>query len=80
MPYIVTDVCIQCGACVSGCESNAIKEGETQSYIDQSICIECGTCASNCPSEAIIYVDEKETASEAQPGSANPSPGGADCP
>jgi len=60
MPYIVTDECILCGACVSGCESNAITEGETQSHIDINICIECGTCMQNCPSEAIIYVEETE--------------------
>jgi len=64
MPYIVTDACILCGACVSGCESNAITEGETQSHIDPSLCIECGTCKSNCPSDAIIYVEASETAPE----------------
>ncbi len=60
MPYIVTDKCTLCGACVVGCESNAITEGETQSHIDINICIECGTCERNCPSEAIIFVDEVE--------------------
>jgi len=61
MPYIVTDDCILCGACVAGCESNAITEGETKSHIDVDICIECGTCERNCPSEAIIFVEEVET-------------------
>ena len=60
MPYVVTDACILCGACVSGCESDAISEGETQSHIDVTKCIECGTCKINCPSDAIIYVDEPE--------------------
>jgi ferredoxin len=60
MPYVVTDACIQCGACAAGCESNAITEGETQSHIDVNLCIECGTCERNCPSEAIIYVDEDQ--------------------
>ncbi len=58
MPYIVTDACILCGACVVGCESDAITEGETQSHIDISHCVECGTCERNCPVEAIIWVDE----------------------
>ena len=62
MPYIVTEACIQCGACVSGCENGAITEGETQSHIDVNICIECGTCERNCPSDAIIYVDDAEAA------------------
>ena len=58
MPYIVTSSCIECGACVSGCENNAIQEGESHPYIDANICIECGICASNCPVEAIIFVEE----------------------
>ena len=58
MAYVVTDVCIQCGACAAGCESDAITEGETQSHIDISKCVECGTCERNCPVEAIIWVDE----------------------
>ena len=62
MPYVVTDECILCGACVVGCESDAITEGETRAYIDPELCIECGTCEMNCPSDAIIYVDEEEAA------------------
>ena len=62
MPYLVTDACILCGACVSGCESGAITEGETKTRIDVNICVECGTCERNCPSDAIIYVDEAEAA------------------
>lgn len=61
MPYVVTDKCISCGACVAGCESDAITEGDTQSHIDVTICIECGTCQMNCPSDAIIFVDEPIT-------------------
>ena len=60
MPYKVTDLCILCGACSAGCESDAITEGETQAHIDVSLCVECGTCECNCPSEAIIWVDESE--------------------
>jgi ferredoxin len=62
MPYIVTDICILCGACEVGCESSAITEGETQAHIDMDICIECGTCERNCPSEAIIFMDEAKYA------------------
>lgn len=60
MPYIVTEECILCGACVAGCESDAITEGETQAHIDVDICVECGTCEINCPSEAIVYLSESE--------------------
>jgi ferredoxin len=61
MPYVVTSECILCGACVAGCETGAITEGDTQSHIDVTICIECGNCQINCPSDAIIWVDEIET-------------------
>jgi ferredoxin len=60
MPYLVTSECILCGACVVGCESVAIIEGETQAQIDIELCIECGTCKRNCPSDAIIFLDEDE--------------------
>ena len=60
MPYVITDDCILCGACVAGCESNAITEGETKSHIDIDHCIECGTCERNCPSDAIKFVEENE--------------------
>ena len=64
MPYVVTETCILCGACVVGCESNAITEGETQSHIDIDICVECGTCERNCPTESIIYIDDVEYANQ----------------
>jgi ferredoxin len=60
MPYLVTDECILCGACVVGCPSGAIEEGETKSYILVDLCIECGTCEQNCPSGAIIWVEPEE--------------------
>jgi ferredoxin len=58
MPYVVTSECILCGACVSGCDSDAITEGDTQCAINVDLCIECGTCAANCPSSAIIFEEE----------------------
>lgn len=60
MPYLVTEECILCGACVSGCPSDAITEGETQCHIDIAFCIECATCEQNCPTGAIIYVEVEE--------------------
>lgn len=60
MPYIVTAECLNCGACMAGCENDAITEGEVQSHIDPDLCIECGTCEINCPISAIIYVDDAE--------------------
>jgi ferredoxin len=60
MPYLITDECILCAACVVGCPSGAIEEGETKSYILVDLCIECGTCEQNCPSGAIIWVEPEE--------------------
>jgi ferredoxin len=60
MPYVVTSECLLCGACISGCDSDAISEGETQAIIDIELCIECGTCKRNCPSEAIVFVEDNE--------------------
>lgn len=60
MPYVVSDECILCGACVAGCANGAIREGDTKSVIDPNLCIECGTCADNCPSGAITFVEEKD--------------------
>jgi ferredoxin len=62
MPYIITDECIQCGACVVGCPSGAIEEGETKSLILVELCIECGTCEQNCPTGAVIFVELEEPA------------------
>jgi ferredoxin len=67
MPYIVTSDCTQCGACVAGCDSDAITEGETQSLIDVAICVECGTCMRNCPFDAIIYQTEAEALASLSP-------------
>jgi NAD-dependent dihydropyrimidine dehydrogenase PreA subunit len=60
MPYIVTDECVLCGACVAGCPSNAIEEGESKTLILVELCIECGTCEQNCPSNAIVFVDPED--------------------
>ena len=73
MPYLVTDACVLCGACVFGCESGAITEGETQSHINVELCVECGTCERNCPSDAIIFVDDAEAASIIAAQAANKS-------
>ena len=60
MPYIITEECENCGACVAGCETEAITEGESRAHIDITRCIECGTCELNCPTGAIVFVDDAE--------------------
>jgi ferredoxin len=63
MPYIVTDECILCGACVVGCPGGAVEESETKCQINVDLCIECGTCEQNCPSGAILFVEQEEPVS-----------------
>jgi ferredoxin len=71
MPYVVNENCILCGACVAGCESNAITEGDTQSHIDVTICIECGTCNINCPSDAIDFIEDTDVTVQSAPTKEN---------
>ncbi|MDR0356793.1 MAG: 4Fe-4S binding protein [Clostridiales Family XIII bacterium] len=51
MAYTINESCIACGACMSECPVDAIKEG-TPYVIDAGVCIDCGACASACPVDA----------------------------
>lgn len=53
MTYVITDACISCGACSTGCPVNAIEQGDTQYTIDAGACIDCGACTGTCPVGAI---------------------------
>ena len=52
MAYTINDECISCGACASGCPSEAISEGESIYVIDAEKCSDCGLCADVCPVSA----------------------------
>ncbi len=54
MSYKITDDCINCGACESGCPANAISEGEDKYIINPDLCTECSACAEVCPVSAPI--------------------------
>lgn len=52
MTYVITDDCIQCGACESECPEGAIAEVGGLYVIDASKCQDCGSCADVCPTGA----------------------------
>ena len=53
MAYVISDECINCGACVASCPVNAIAEGDSKYSIDADTCIDCGACEGTCPVSAI---------------------------
>ena len=53
MAHVISDSCVACGACISECPTEAIKEGDPIYVIDADTCVDCGACVPVCPSEAI---------------------------
>ena len=50
------DLCINCGACVDNCPTEALRlEGGDLPAFDKELCIYCGTCIANCPMSAIDF-------------------------
>ena len=58
MPYIITENCTGCTACMKRCPTEAITgDRKVLHVIDPELCINCGACGVVCPDEAIY--DEK---------------------
>lgn len=60
MPYIITELCTNDGACVEVCPVACIhtQPGAPQHYVDPDVCIECEQCEIVCPVNA-IFLDIK---------------------
>jgi ferredoxin len=56
MPYVITSLCTNDGACVEVCPVACIhtKPGAPQFYIDPDVCIDCEQCEIVCPVDAIF--------------------------
>ena len=68
MATIITDECINCGACEPECPNGAISEGDETFVIDPALCTECvgfhgdEACQTVCPVECCIPdEDRRET-------------------
>jgi len=53
LAHIITDDCINCGACDDSCPLGAISEVGEIRVIDAPSCTDCGACVDVCPVEAI---------------------------
>ena len=53
MAYVISDECINCGACDDSCPTNSISEVGEKRAIDAETCIDCGECVDICPITAI---------------------------
>ena len=73
MSYEITDLCVNCHACMDVCPSNAISAGEGKFSISAKTCTHCdgdylhAQCASICPVEGAILNEFGEAANP--PGS-----------
>ena len=60
MALIITEECINCGACEPECPTNAITEGPEIFLINQETCVECighfdePQCATVCPVDCCV--------------------------
>lgn len=53
MAHVISDECINCGACDPTCPVEAISEAGDARVIDAATCTDCGACVDSCPVDAI---------------------------
>lgn len=52
MAYLISDECINCGACEAECPVSCISAADDKYVIDAEACTDCGACAGVCPVDA----------------------------
>jgi ferredoxin len=71
MATLITQDCINCGACEDECPNGAISMGEEIFVIDPALCTECvgfsseQMCAAACPPEVCVQDPERVESEEA---------------
>ena len=73
MALMITEECINCGACEPECPNQAISAGDERYIIDPAKCTECvghfdeSQCAAVCPVDACVpNPDHKESREQLQ--------------
>ena len=54
-PYVVTDACTACGACLLTCPEHAIP-ARLPLVVRADRCTSCGECIEVCPADAVLEV------------------------
>jgi ferredoxin len=84
MAVVITDTCINCGACIDECPVEAIVDeddnptGEETYYVYEDKCVECvghfdtPACAESCPTEGCIQWGEPKDGMTLNPDRGEP--------
>ncbi|MCW2713663.1 MAG: hypothetical protein JWN88_710 [Frankiales bacterium] len=59
-PYVVSDACTACGACLLTCPEHAIVVGLPLT-VRADRCTSCGECVEVCPADALLEVEPART-------------------
>ncbi|MGN0334105.1 MAG: DUF362 domain-containing protein [Lachnospiraceae bacterium] len=58
-PYVATDSCIGCGACMKICAHDAPSITDKKASINHEKCVGCGRCIGVCPKDAVRPAEDE---------------------